>query len=205
MMNLVDLQDKLKNFSEEQLIGEMQMPTGQLPQFLVLSEITRRQKMRDSFEGQQGQEQTTVAQDAIAAAGMPSEFAGQMAGSMAPQTDMMGNTGAMPQQEMMPEQGAPQMPVQGMAGGGIVALQQGGSVRGGQPRLVVSGGRQFIEMPDGSLIPPEELGFGASDMAGAGMSDLAPPSPMDRSDAVNPSFREDRVEVSPQPSAPPLD
>jgi hypothetical protein len=209
MMNLVDLQDKLKSFSEEQLVGEMQMPTGQLPQFLVLSEITRRQKMRDSLAQQEGQEQTTVAQDAIATAGMPAEFAGQMAAGMAPQTDMMGNTGAMPQQDMMPEQGMPQappqMPVQGMAGGGIVALQQGGSVGRGQPRLVVSGGRQFIEMPDGSLIPPEELGFTASDIAGAGMGDLATPSPMERSDEVNPSFREDRLEVAPQPVTPPLD
>jgi hypothetical protein len=139
MMNLVDLQDKLKNLSEEQLVSEMQMPSGQLPQFLVLSEITRRQKMRESFEGQQGQEQTTVAQDVIAAAGMPVDFAGQMAGSMAPQTDMDGNTGAMPQQEMAPmpqQEMAPmpqQMPVQGMADGGIVALR-GGSVDQGAVR-----------------------------------------------------------------------
>jgi hypothetical protein len=196
MMNLVDLQDKLKSFSEEQLIGEMQMPTGQLPQFLVLSEITRRQKMRDSFEGQQGQEQTTVAQDAIAAAGMPSEFAGQMAGAMAPQTDMMGNTGAMPQQEMMPEQGMPPMPVQVMAGGGIVALQQGsvgrGAISGGQPRLVVSGGRQFIEMPDGSLIPAEALGMpGVSDDILAGRN-------------IGVGEQPDRFPTMPEPFAPAL-
>jgi len=28
-MNIIDLQDKLKNLSQQQLIQEMQMPTGQ--------------------------------------------------------------------------------------------------------------------------------------------------------------------------------
>ena len=154
-MNILDLQDKLKNFSQDQLIREMQMPTGQLPQFLLLNEITRRKKMQDSFAQQQdqAQQQTTVAQDAINSAGIPQGAAQQLAGTMAPQTDMTGNTGAAPQQ-MMPQ--APQ-PVQGMAGGGIVALQDGGRVTA--PRLVVRGGRQFAEMPDGSLVPMSELGY----------------------------------------------
>ena len=149
-MNILDLQDKLKNLSQQQLIQEMQMPTGQMPQFLVLSELTRRKKMEDSFAIEQGRDQSTVAQDAVAAAGMPAEFAGQMAGAMAPQTDMAGNTGAMPRQSAMPPQR--------MAGGGIVALQDGGGpIRA--PRLVVRNGRQFAEMYDGSLIPLSELGF----------------------------------------------
>ena len=41
-MNIIDIQDQLKNFSEDQLINEMQMPSGNAPQFLVLSEIQRR-------------------------------------------------------------------------------------------------------------------------------------------------------------------
>ena len=35
-MNIIDIQDQLKNFSEDQLINEMQMPSGNAPQFLVL-------------------------------------------------------------------------------------------------------------------------------------------------------------------------
>jgi hypothetical protein len=202
MMNLVDLQDKLKNFSEEQLISQMQAPTGEVPQFLLLSEITRRQKMRDSFAQAQGQEQSTVAQDAIATAGLPQDAAQQLAGSMAPQTNMAGNDGAMGGQPVMPP--AQPQPPMGMAGGGIVALQEGGRVQR-QPRLVVSGGRQFIEMPDGSLIPPEMLGFGESDMAGAGMADLAQPQPMDRSFGANPSYREDGAQLSTAPAMPQLD
>ena len=34
-MNIIDIQDQLKNFSEDQLINEMQMPSGNAPQFLV--------------------------------------------------------------------------------------------------------------------------------------------------------------------------
>jgi hypothetical protein len=149
MMNLVDLQDKIKGLSEQQLIQEMQMPSGQMPQFLVLSEITRRQKMRDAFAMEQGRDQSTVAQDAVAAAGVPGEFAGEMAGAMAPQTDMGANTGAMAQQGALPPE--PQ-PVMGMAGGGIVALQAGGRVSG-SGQVVVEGGRQFFVTRDGRRIP----------------------------------------------------
>ena len=48
-MNIIDIQDQLKNFSEQQLISEMQTPTGSAPQFLVLSEIKRRKRVRDDF------------------------------------------------------------------------------------------------------------------------------------------------------------
>jgi hypothetical protein len=147
-MNILDLQDKLKNFSQDQLVREMQMPTGQMPQFLLLSEITRRQKMKNDYAQQQGREQSTVAQDAINAAGMPQDTAQQLAGTMAPQTDMAGNTGAMPQQ-MMPE--APQ-PVQGMAGGGIVALQEGGPVES-SPRMFVRNGMIIVVDDEGREIP----------------------------------------------------
>jgi hypothetical protein len=46
MMNMIELQNKLKNFSQEQLVGMMQQPSGDAPQFMVLGEITRRQKMQ---------------------------------------------------------------------------------------------------------------------------------------------------------------
>ena len=43
-MNILQIQDDLKNFSEQQLINEMQRPSGNAPQYLVLSEINRRRK-----------------------------------------------------------------------------------------------------------------------------------------------------------------
>ena len=180
MMNILDLQDKLKNLSQEQLIQEMQAPSGELPQFLVLGEITRRQKMRSAFEGQQGEDQTTVAEDAVAAAGVPAGFAGQMAGAMAPQTDMEGNTAAMPQAPMMPEEPA-QVP--GMAGGGIVALRDGG--RPGSPGTFVRDGMVYIVNERGEEIPWAP----ASQVSGMDMP-AAPPAPA--SVRANPSFTEDR-------------
>ena len=49
-MNIIELQDNLKNFSQDQLIKEMQMPSGQVPQFLVLGELDRRKKMLAEME-----------------------------------------------------------------------------------------------------------------------------------------------------------
>ena len=70
-MNIIDIQDQLKNFSEQQLVSEMQSPTGSAPQFLVLSEIKRRKRVRDDFMKREAAQQPTVAQEAIAAAGAP--------------------------------------------------------------------------------------------------------------------------------------
>ena len=91
-MNILDTQDNLKGMSEQQLMQEMQAPSGQAPQFLVLSEITRRKRMRDDMSAQQGKP-PTVAQQAVAAAGVPQEGLGQMALALAPNTDQAGNTG----------------------------------------------------------------------------------------------------------------
>jgi hypothetical protein len=111
-MNMLDVQDKLKGLSEQQLVQEMQMPSGSAPQFLVLSEITRRKRMRDSM--QQQPDNSTVAQEAVAAAGVPQGGIADMARALAPKTDMTQNTGAMP--------------VQGMYGGGYVQKMQPGGL-----------------------------------------------------------------------------
>jgi hypothetical protein len=45
-MNILQVQDALKNASDIQLSGELQNPTGLAPSYLVLSEMKRRQQMR---------------------------------------------------------------------------------------------------------------------------------------------------------------
>jgi hypothetical protein len=117
-MNILDVQNKLKNFSEEQLVQEMQAPTGNAPQFLVLSEIQRRKRMRDDLQQQQAQPVKTVAEEAIAAGGVPQGGIGQLAGAMG-----QGSSNAQ-----MPQQQAPEQQPQGMYGGGIVKLAPGGAV-----------------------------------------------------------------------------
>jgi hypothetical protein len=132
-MNILDVQDKLKNLSEQQLVQEMQMPSGSAPQFLVLSEMSRRKRMRDDLTSAQQAPQRTVAEEAVAAAGVPQAGLGQMARAMAPQTDVTQNTGIG---SLMP-----QAPVQGMAEGGEV----------GGP-TVVRNGRRYTQLPNGMLI-----------------------------------------------------
>ncbi|HUX29093.1 MAG TPA: hypothetical protein VMV78_00515, partial [Thiobacillus sp.] len=101
MMNLFQLQERIKDFSKDQLVREMQQPSGAVPPFLVLSELQRRTRMEKAFQADQAQgQQSTVAQDAIAAAGVPQGGIADMARAMAPQTDMAENTGAMPVQNM---------------------------------------------------------------------------------------------------------
>ena len=128
-MNMLDVQDKLKGLSEQQLVQEMQMPSGSAPQFLVLSEITRRKRMRDSM--QQQPDNSTVAQEAVAAAGVPQGGIADMARALAPKTDMTQNTGASP--------------VQGMYGGGYVQKMAAGD-------LIVRNGKRYTEQEDGSYI-----------------------------------------------------
>ena len=85
-MNIIDIQDQLKNFSEQQLISEMQSPTGSAPQFLVLSEIKRRKRVRDDFAKREATQQPTVAQEAVASAGVPQSGIAGMAEAMAPKS-----------------------------------------------------------------------------------------------------------------------
>lgn len=127
-MNIVQLQEQLKNFSQDQLVREMQMPSGSAPQFLVLGEIMRRQKMQQDFSAQQakGQSQSTVAEDAVAAAGVPQGGIASMAKALAPQTDMAESTG-----------------VQAMAYGGPVKKMAEGD-------KIVRGGKVLIEQEDGT-------------------------------------------------------
>jgi hypothetical protein len=99
-MNLFELQERLKDFSQDQLVREMQAPTGTAPQFLVLSELQRRQRMMAEEQAQMQTPQTTVAEDAIAAAGVPQGGLADMARAMAPQTDMDMNTAVQPVERM---------------------------------------------------------------------------------------------------------
>ena len=147
MMNVIEIQDKLKNFSQDQLVGEMQNPTGNAPQFLVLSEITRRQKMvNDDKIRQAKQNEMTVAQEAVAAAGVPQDGVAGMARAMAPKTDIAQNTGVMSQAPQAPPQAPPapdQGGIMGMANGGYVKkMAPGGLV---EPRPNMGSGRNAFQ------------------------------------------------------------
>jgi hypothetical protein len=118
-MNILEQEDLIKGLDDRRLQEEAKRPTGQVPQFLVVSEIQRRTDMRKKYQDpSQQQPQGTVA-DQITQAGIASVQPPQM---------MQG--------QPMPMQGQP-MPMQayggGMtpfmrkyAGGGVVRMQRGG-------------------------------------------------------------------------------
>jgi hypothetical protein len=128
-MNIIDLQERLKDLPETALMQEMQTPSGTAPQFLVLSELKRRKRMRDEYQRQQAQGMQTVAEETITAAGMPQQGIMGLAQGMAPQSAIAQDTGVndMMQQESVraPQPEQPMM----MADGGVVKMQPGGDVR----------------------------------------------------------------------------
>ena len=122
-MNIIELQDSLKDLPDSALMREMQMPSGSAPQFLVLSELKRRKRMRDEFQRQQNMDMPTVAEEVVTAAGMPQQGIMGAARAMAPNTNVAQNTG-MDMAAPVPATRAPQP--QMMADGGIVRMQTGG-------------------------------------------------------------------------------
>jgi hypothetical protein len=193
-MNVLDVQDKLKSMSEQQLVQEMQMPSGSAPQFLVLSEISRRKRMRDTMmaEQQKGPQQT-VAEEAIAAAGVPQAGLGQMASAMAPKTDMAQNTGIAALQR------APQR------------MAEGGPVRS---NVIVRNGKRYVMGPNGVLVDEQTgmpmIGYGSgygTMQAIQGMGspeEMMGPADLDLT-AVNPSYREDQPDRFVEYPVPPMD
>ena len=130
-MNILEIEDMVKGLPDDRLQQEAEMPTGQVPQFLVVSEIQRRADMRKRFsERQQEQPQGTV-KDQIVQSGIaamappePQMQAAMMGGPqpMPPQMPMQPEVPMPPQMPMAPQ--GP-MPPQGMAEGGVVRMAEG--------------------------------------------------------------------------------
>ena len=114
MMNILEKEDLIKGLPDNVLQQQMQAPTGELPQFLLISEIQRRTDMRKKLQEQPKKE--TVSEQIM------------MEGIMANRPPIQPQ---MPQQ--MPQQMPPMppqmpMPPMGMAQGGVVKMANGGEV-----------------------------------------------------------------------------
>jgi hypothetical protein len=127
-MNILEQEDIIKGLPDAALMQEAQSPSGQVPQFLVVSEIKRRSEMRKKFQENPPQEGTIkdqVIQENMAASMPQMAMAPQMPAAMPP----------MPAQ--MPPQMPPQMPQampQMMSGGGQVRrMSNGGIASSGMP------------------------------------------------------------------------
>lgn len=133
-MDILEIEDVLKGLPDQALRQEAQQPSGQVPQYMVVSEIQRRSKMRKRFEAQKEQPSTTVAEQILtggvaSVAPPPPQMMGAMGMPQQPpaplqqppmgqQQPPMQPQQMPPQQPPMPQQGAPMPPPVKMAGGG---------------------------------------------------------------------------------------
>ena len=61
-MNIIQIQNDLKNVSDQALVNYVQQPNGQVPSFLALGELNRRKEMRQDY-AKNNPPKSTVAQD----------------------------------------------------------------------------------------------------------------------------------------------
>ena len=126
-MNIIQVQDRLKGVTDDALIGYVENPTGQVPTYLALGEIGRREKMRKEYQAQP-QSTQTVAEEMIAQVSTPTGI-GALTDNMAPR---MAPEEVMSTSETISETGiaplpTPNMP-QNFERGGIVGYGPGGPV-----------------------------------------------------------------------------
>ena len=145
MQNMIEEQEALKDFSDQQLLKEMQMPSGGIRPISVVSELNRRKRMRADQARAETANAPTVAEEVVMAAGMGDMS--QMAQAMAPKTSMAENTGIA---AMMPRQ-----PTR-MATGGVVKMATAGRatreiVYDGQRYITDGSGRVFEAARRGSM------------------------------------------------------
>tara|TARA_Y100000114_G_scaffold20010_1_gene16078 strand:- start:44 stop:1969 length:1926 start_codon:yes stop_codon:yes gene_type:complete len=134
VMNLVRLEERLKDLSEDQL--REAFPKGIIPQFLIMSELNRRKEVKDEYQRSQAEQGTTVAEDLLTVTDGPMAVGMERMGVMAqPQNRMEMQPGnlpveqsmaAMPSVPMMPQE-APALPdpePMRMQPGGLAALSE---------------------------------------------------------------------------------
>lgn len=119
-MNLIEIAEDLKDVPDQYLMQEIQQPSGNFPSYLVVSELSRRKRMREKVAKEMPTQ--TVAEELATPPQMPQGMPQGLMGMPQAQTelaaqDAMGTTPP----EMM-------MPTQQMAGGGMVSFKQGGDV-----------------------------------------------------------------------------
>lgn len=156
-MNLIEISEQLKDVPDRFLMKEVQAPSGAYPAYLVVAELGRRKRMRDT--AMKERPETTVTEDLIqpspeqlqmamaqmqqpqTMSGMPQMAPAPMA-PQAPQAQIMSqqaprlNAGIMATPQATEELSAQDamaaqqmMPPVGMAGGGLVAFNEGGKVK----------------------------------------------------------------------------
>ena len=135
-MNILEQEDVVKGLPDQVLIQYAQDPTGEIPQFLAVSEIQRREKMRKSFNERVPEETVTeqvISQGIAAMNPNPDPLMATAMGAQPPQDPMIGQQ--MPPQDpmMQPPMGQqmmpPQDPMMMAAGGGMMPYRMNSGER----------------------------------------------------------------------------
>jgi hypothetical protein len=153
MYNLIELQDALKGLQDEQ-VKNLLGGDPRVPDFMILGELKRRDDDKKDVAMRKAQNQTTVAEDVVASAGMPIQESSQMAMAMSPKSDIAGNTGvdqglmAMKQMADLPSEedeiDIMEEPIRASSGG----FMQFGRPMMGVPRLAEKiAGSPFLSSP----------------------------------------------------------
>jgi len=131
-MNILQQEDMVKGLPDDRLMQEAKSPTGQLPQFLLVSEVQRRTDMRKRFEAQQEKPEGTVAdqilQGGIGSIQRPPEGQGSPPPNMPNPLPQGQGISPNPNQFPPPQPPNAEMAPQGggYAAGGIVNMAGGG-------------------------------------------------------------------------------
>jgi len=116
-MNILEQEDIVKGMPDEVLIAQSQNPTGGIPQFLLVSEIQRREKMRANYQGDQQQMPMPTVTEQVVQQGIA---------SLNPDPDPLMNTAmGIPQQPMMTAAGGGMMPYRMSTGRDIPYFEEG--------------------------------------------------------------------------------
>lgn len=121
-MNILQTEDIIKGLPDNRLIEEAQTPTGQLPSYLIVSEIQRRADMRKRFSEQQPE--GTVAEQIIQEGIMSLEQGPTDFPRVPPNTPnpLPQGQGLIPSDQQFPPMDSNAALIPNFAGGGIVSL-----------------------------------------------------------------------------------
>jgi hypothetical protein len=131
-MNILQTEDIVKGLPDDRLIQEAKQPSGQVPQFLLISEVKRRTDMRKRFENQQAEKPQGTIADQILGGGQQQQQPPGPPGQVAPNMSNPLPTGPgiapNPNQPPPPQNPNAAIAPQGMARGGIVQYKTGGYI-----------------------------------------------------------------------------
>lgn len=160
-MNIIQIQDRLKGMPKEAIIGYVQNPTGEVPTYLALGELQRRNDVEAKYEAMKEPEQSVSEQ-------IVQESIPQGIGSMSPLGMVSPTTGVgapQPTPEMTPdmltESGIGALPAgdigQNFAEGGVIAFGSGGFFSGAKNFLNRSFGKKMPGSTGSSLATAEDI------------------------------------------------